>query len=139
MARWPHQAPVLECHQVDLVRDLGGLDPADFDGIVSTALFDLVSAEWGERFTAWLDQALRPVLLTLSVDGRLDWTPQDPADTAMRVWIEAHQATDKGFGPALVCTPRRCSPNCSRLAGTMCSPKRATGSSERTMPRCTGR
>ena len=101
MARWPHQAPVLECHQVDLVRDLGGLDPADFDGIVSTALFDLVSAEWGERFTAWLDQAPRPVLLTLSVDGRLDWTPQDPADTAMRVWIEAHQATDKGFGPAL--------------------------------------
>ena len=87
--------------QVDLVRDLGGLDPADFDGIVSTALFDLVSAEWAERFTAWLAQAPRPVLFTLSVDGRLDWTPGDPADAAMRGWIEAHQATDKGFGPAL--------------------------------------
>ena len=43
----------------------------------------------------------RPVLFTLSVDGRLDWTPEDPGDTAMRSWIETHQATDKGFGPAL--------------------------------------
>ena len=87
--------------RIDLVRDLGGLNPADFDGIVSTALFDLVSADWAKRFTAWLAQAPRPVLLTLSVDGRLDWTPGDPADAAMRGWIEAHQATDKGFGPAL--------------------------------------
>jgi hypothetical protein len=101
MARWPHQAPALECRRVDLVHDLGCLNPADFDGIVATALFDLVSADWAKRFTAWLDQAPRPVLFTLSVDGRLDWTPGDPGDTAMRGWIEAHQATDKGFGPAL--------------------------------------
>jgi hypothetical protein len=101
MARWPHQAPALQCHQIDLVHDLGDLDPADFDGIVSTALFDLVSADWATRFTAWLGQTPRPVLFTLSVDSRLDWTPGDPADTAMRGWIEAHQATDKGFGPAL--------------------------------------
>jgi hypothetical protein len=101
MARWPHQAPSLECRRVDLVHDLRGLNPADFDGIITTALFDLVSVDWARRFTAWLDQAPRPVLFTLSVDGRLDWTPGDPGDTAMRVWIEAHQATDKGFGPAL--------------------------------------
>jgi hypothetical protein len=101
MTRWPHQAPALQCRQVDLVHDLGSLNPADFDGIVATALFDLVSADWVKRFTAWLGQAPRPVLFTLSVDGRLDWTPGDPADTAMRGWIEAHQATDKGFGPAL--------------------------------------
>jgi SAM-dependent methyltransferase len=101
MERWPHQAPALRCLQVDLVRNLGDLNPADFDGIVATALFDLVSADWAERFIAWLNQAPRPVLFTLSVDGRLDWTPGDPADTAMRGWIEAHQATDKGFGLAL--------------------------------------
>jgi SAM-dependent methyltransferase len=109
MARWPHRAPALapalapklECCQVDLVRDLGSLDPGDFDGIVATALFDLVSADWAGKFTAWLALALRPVLFTLSVDGRLDWTPGDPADTDIRRWIEAHQATDKGFGPAL--------------------------------------
>jgi hypothetical protein len=100
MARWPHQAPALECRRVDLVHDLGCLNPADFDGIVATALFDLVSADWAKRFTAWLDQAPRPVLFTLSVDGRLHWKPEDPGDTAMRCWIEAHQATDKGFCPA---------------------------------------
>jgi hypothetical protein len=105
MARWPHQGPALAstlaCRRVDLVNDLGSLDPACFDGIVATALFDLVSADWAKRFAAWLAQASRPVLFTLSVDGRLDWTPADPGDTAMRGWIEAHQATDKGFGPAL--------------------------------------
>ena len=101
MTRWPHHAPALECRQVDLVHDLGGLNPADFDGIAATALFDLVSADWAKRFTAWLGQAPRPVLFTLSVDGRLDWTGEDPTDAAMRGWIEVHQATDKGFGPAL--------------------------------------
>jgi hypothetical protein len=103
MAQWPHPtpAPALECRHIDLVHDLGSLDPADFDGIVATALFDLVSADWAGRFTAWLASAPRPVLLTLSVDGRLDWMPADPHDADMRGWIEAHQATDKGFGPAL--------------------------------------
>src|SRR4051794_41608047 len=39
MARWRHPAPALECRHVDLVHGLGSLDPADFDGIVATALF----------------------------------------------------------------------------------------------------
>jgi SAM-dependent methyltransferase len=103
MAQWRHPAPALalECRHVDLVDGLGSLDPADFDGIVATALFDLVSAEWAGRLIAWLASAPRPVLFTLSVDGRLDWTPADPDDADMRGWIEAHQATNKGFGPAL--------------------------------------
>jgi hypothetical protein len=105
MALRPDSVPALslewECRRVDLVRDLGSLDPSGFDGIVSTALFDLVSAKWAEKFIAWLAQAPRPVLFTLSVDGRLDWTPGDPVDAEMRGWIEAHQATDKGFGPGL--------------------------------------
>jgi SAM-dependent methyltransferase len=105
IARWVRPRPALtfewECRQIDLVRDLGSLDPADFDGIVSTALFDLVSADWLLEFVKWLERASRPILFTLSVDGRLDWTPGDPADAAMRGWIEAHQATDKGFGPGL--------------------------------------
>lgn len=105
MANWERPRPALpfgwDCRQIDLVRDLGSLDPADFDGIVSTALFDLVSADWLLEFVKWLARAPQPVLFTLSVDGRLDWTPGDPADAAMRGWIEAHQATDKGFGPGL--------------------------------------
>jgi SAM-dependent methyltransferase len=105
MTWWEQHGPALscewECRQIDLVRDLGSLDPADFNGIVSTALFDLVSADWLREFVKWLVRAPRPALFTLSVDGRLDWTPNDPADAAMRSWIEAHQATDKGFGPGL--------------------------------------
>jgi hypothetical protein len=107
MTWWAQQAPALsrewewKCRQIDLVRDLGSLDPSGFDGIVSTALFDLVSADWLREFVKWLVRAPRPVLFTLSVDGRLDWTPDDPADAAMRGWIEAHQATDKGFGLGL--------------------------------------
>jgi hypothetical protein len=107
MTWWEQRSPALsrecewECRQIDLVRDLGSLDPTGFDGIVSTALFDLVSADWLRRFVKWLVRAPRPVLFTLSVDGRLDWAPGDPADAAMRGWIEAHQATDKGFGPGL--------------------------------------
>jgi hypothetical protein len=107
MTWWEQRSPALsrerewECRQIDLVRDLGSLDPAGFDGIVSTALFDLVSADWLQQFVEWLVLAPRPVLFTLSVDGRLDWTPDDPADAAMRGWIEAHQATDKGFGSGL--------------------------------------
>ncbi len=52
MTWWEQRSPALsrecewECRQIDLVRDLGSLDPAGFDGIVSTALFDLVSADW---------------------------------------------------------------------------------------------
>jgi hypothetical protein len=105
VARWRQHASTLpfewECRQVDLVHDLDRLDPAAFDGIVSTALFDLVSGDWAERFVQWLAQAPRPVLFTLSVDGRLAWAPEDPADGEVRGWIEAHQATDKGFGPGL--------------------------------------
>jgi hypothetical protein len=105
MTWWEQHGPALscewECRQIDLVRDLGSLDPADFNGIVSTALFDLVSADWLREFVKWLVRAPRPALFTLSVDGRLDWTPNDPAYAAMRSWIEAHQATDKGFGPGL--------------------------------------
>ncbi len=107
MTWWEQRSPALsgecewECRQIDLVQDLGSLDPAGFDGIVSTALFDLVSADWLQQFVKWLVRVPRPVLFTLSVDGRLDWTPGDPADAAMRGWIEDHQATDKGFGPGL--------------------------------------
>ena len=102
MARWPHQAPpLLECRRIDLVHDLGSLDPADFDGIVATALFDLVSGGLGQT----LHRMAGPGSPACSAHpqrrwpARLDARRSDDAD--MRGWIEAHQATDKGFGPAL--------------------------------------
>jgi hypothetical protein len=101
MAGWPHPIPEIETQRIDLVHDLDSLDFGGFDGVTATALFDLVSAGWLERFGAAVALAGKPLLLTLSVDGRLRWTPDDPADKAIRHWVELHQATDKGFGPAL--------------------------------------
>ncbi|UEM03571.1 class I SAM-dependent methyltransferase [Skermanella rosea] len=101
MAACAHPLPAFETRRVDLSRDLESLDFRQFDAVVATALFDLVSADWMDRFVAALAAAPRPVLVTLSVDGRLRWSPEDPGDAAVRGWIERHQATDKGFGPAL--------------------------------------
>ncbi|WP_158047728.1 class I SAM-dependent methyltransferase [Skermanella pratensis] len=101
LAACPPPLPAFETRRIDLARDLETLDFRQFDAIVATALFDLVSAAWMDRFVAALAGAPRPVLVTLSVDGRLGWSPDDPQDAAVRGWIERHQATDKGFGPAL--------------------------------------
>jgi hypothetical protein len=37
----------------------------------------------------------------LSYDGRIVLTPPDPLDAAIVTAVNAHQRTDKGFGPAL--------------------------------------
>jgi SAM-dependent methyltransferase len=86
---------------VDLVHDLDRIDFGAFDGIVASALFDLVSAAWLDRLVALLARARRPVLFTLSVDGRREWTVPDADDGAIARWFARHQTIDKGFGPAL--------------------------------------
>lgn len=101
MAACPTPPPAFETRRIDLSRGLEALDFRRFDAVVATALFDLVSAEWMDRFVAALAAAQRPALVTLSVDGRLRWSPGDPGDAALRGWVERHQGTDKGFGPAL--------------------------------------
>ena len=42
-----------------------------------------------------------PFYAALSYDGRIDLTPPDPLDNAIMNGVNAHQRTDKGFGPAL--------------------------------------
>ena len=37
----------------------------------------------------------------MSYDGRIEITPSDPLDAAIVAAVNAHQRTDKGFGPAL--------------------------------------
>jgi hypothetical protein len=37
----------------------------------------------------------------VTYDGRIDITPNDPADSSIVAAINKHQGTDKGFGPAL--------------------------------------
>ncbi len=68
--------------------------------VTAAALFDIVS----ERNIGTLAETLgrlRPVFYTvLTYDGVAEWQPVHPADEAIRLAFNQHQATDKGFGPA---------------------------------------
>jgi hypothetical protein len=70
------------------------------DIVTAAALFDLVSPEWLARFTADLSAAGLPLYTVLTYDGSERWSPALPDDKAMIQAFHAHQATDKGFGPA---------------------------------------
>jgi hypothetical protein len=86
---------------VDLAHDLEAALDGAVDLVTTTALLDLVSEPWLERLTVECAARRLPFYATLSYDGRIAFTPQDPADAAIVAAINAHQRTDKGFGPAL--------------------------------------
>ena len=92
---------VARAQPLDLARDLEQLELAAYDGVTTTALLDLVSTAWLDRFAAWLARVGRPLLARFTVDGRRDWRPTSPLDAPMQAAFERHQAGDKGFGPAL--------------------------------------
>ena len=79
-------------------------DPAAWgenaDLITAAALFDLVSAQWIDRFVAALKRARLPLYAALTHDGVTEWNPPHPADRAMHAAFEHHFARDKGFGPS---------------------------------------
>jgi hypothetical protein len=87
--------------QLDLAQALHALDFSVFDAVTTTAFLDLVSAEWIERFCDQLVRAQRPLLATLTVDGRRAWWPEHPADSDIAAVFARHQGGDKGFGRAL--------------------------------------
>ena len=87
----------VQCQNLDLARALP--DAGVWTGITAAALLDLVSAPWLDRLARWCRGV--PVLMALTVDGRLIWYPEEPEDGAVRERFFAHQRTDKGFGPAL--------------------------------------
>lgn len=72
----------------------------DVDVVTTQALLDLVSESWLGRLADRLATTRTPLLAALTVDGRLDWTPGDPADEAVHAAFRAHQLTDRGFGPS---------------------------------------
>jgi SAM-dependent methyltransferase len=87
--------------RLDLARDLGVLPLGRFDLVTAAALLDLVSAAWLEALAARCATARADVLFALTYDGRIEWSPADGADARVRELVNAHQRTDKGFGPAL--------------------------------------
>ncbi len=86
---------------LDLACRFAALDLGAVDGITAAAFCDLVSAAWLETFAARAARFRLPVLTALTVDGRLDFHPGDPADAAVLARFRRHQRCDKGFGPAL--------------------------------------
>lgn len=70
------------------------------DLVTASALFDLVSPAWIERFAAALAASGAALLALLTYDGRLALAPPHPDDARLAAALNAHQRTDKGFGPA---------------------------------------
>ena len=85
--------------QADLAQGAGGL-VRDADLATAAALFDLVSEEWMRGFVASVADARAPFYTVLTYDGVETWSPPDARDAQIRAAFHAHQARDKGFGPA---------------------------------------
>jgi hypothetical protein len=86
---------------LDLSRDLEAVLDGPVDLITASALLDLVSEAWLERFVVEIAARGIPVYVALSYDGRTELGPADSLDAAVIAAVNAHQRTDKGFGPAL--------------------------------------
>jgi len=97
------QPPALtvEPRTIDLVRDLElALDGA-VDLITTSALLDLVSADWLERLAVEAAARRLPVYAAITYQGRATFAPAEPFDLEIVAAVNRHQRRDKGFGPAL--------------------------------------
>ena len=86
---------------LDLNRDLEAVLDGPVDLIATSALLDLVSQAWLERLAIEIAARSIPLYAALSYDGRIELGPTDPFDATIVAAVNAHQRTDKGFGPAL--------------------------------------
>jgi len=86
---------------LDLNRDLEAALDGPVDLVATSALLDLVSEHWLDRLAVEIATRSIPLYAALSYDGRIGLTPFDPLDAAIAAAVNAHQRTDKGFGPAL--------------------------------------
>ncbi|MGE4218390.1 MAG: class I SAM-dependent methyltransferase [Alphaproteobacteria bacterium] len=89
-----------ECRIVDLATE-----PLDrlldgVAGVTASAFIDIVSLNWLAQFAVALAARGLPVLMALSVDGRIHLDPPDPGDADILARFAADQERDKGFGPA---------------------------------------
>lgn len=86
--------------QQDISAGLEAVDLSAIDGVVTSALLDLVSRPWLAELARRCADAALPLLAVLTVDGRVSMTPEDPDDADVLRWFRAHQRTDRGFGPS---------------------------------------
>lgn len=106
MADWAvARAGAIACAFDTRQADLRTLDhPEIFSGrtlIAASALLDLVSESWVRALAFRCREANATALFALTYDGRMSCSPAEPEDERIRTLVNAHQRTDKGFGPAL--------------------------------------
>lgn len=93
----------LETRLSDVTR-LGAGDLAGASLVTTSALLDMFCADELERFVAACVAGRCPVLLTLSVTGRVRLSPPDPLDAELESAFNAHQQRTVGgrvlLGPA---------------------------------------
>jgi SAM-dependent methyltransferase len=97
----PDKGVTLTTVQLDLNRDLDMAFETTIDLIATSALLDLVSQTWLDQLLRQAARRSLPVYAALTYDGRTELSPADPLDVAIIAAVNAHQRTDKGFGPAL--------------------------------------
>jgi hypothetical protein len=93
-------AVTVETRHADITR----LDPGDLAGatlITASALLDMLNADELTELVAVCTAAGCPVLLTLSVVGRVELTPRDPLDARVEAAFNAHQRRTTQLGRLL--------------------------------------
>lgn len=89
-------APVtLEARRRDVTR-LSPDELSDADLVTASALLDMMTADELERFVVTCASAKCPVLIALSVTGRVDLMPADPFDQCVAEAFNAHQRRTAG-------------------------------------------
>jgi hypothetical protein len=87
--------------EADLNRDLDVMLGGTIDLVTTSALLDLVSETWLQRFAREAAAQSLRVYAALCYDGQIEIAPTDELDETIIAAVNAHQRGDKGFGPAL--------------------------------------
>ncbi|WP_420405859.1 class I SAM-dependent methyltransferase [Nisaea sp.] len=91
----------ISVREIDLAAsDIGPLLEG-VDLVAASALFDLVSADWLDRFLDAVTARGSALLAVLTYDGRIDIEGDREEAENLEALVNDHQHGDKGFGPAL--------------------------------------
>ncbi|ASJ71199.1 class I SAM-dependent methyltransferase [Granulosicoccus antarcticus] len=87
--------------QSDLANYLAELPFETTDLVTGSALLDLTSRRWLDQLARLCISHRCASFFVLNYNGHIDWQPVTETDSLMRQLLNAHQLSDKGFGPAL--------------------------------------
>lgn len=86
---------------IDIALEIEAALDEPVDLVTTSALLDLVSADWLDRLAAEIVSRGLLLYAALTYDGRVMFEPADLIDASIVAAVNRHQGGDKGFGPAL--------------------------------------